>query len=167
MRYLIGLLCLASALANWNDTSTGIDLKTFQHPKLTKVRAGTLIPDQRIKFAGIEAVMTQDGPGWPEVTIRGRGKSGMTWTVRLCGACFNEVWRADLDGNGKQDYVIFGAGPCHNGRTTPLSSMSFLVMDSDGMPVPFFTVIYHGEGAINNLIQVDGKAHLLISRYAL
>jgi hypothetical protein len=81
----------------------------------------------------------------------------------------DEVWRGDLDGNGTQDYIFFGAGPYLNGRTTPLSSLKILLMDEDGLPVPFFTVVYHGENGdgIKHLVDLghDGHAELLISSY--
>jgi hypothetical protein len=80
-----------------------------------------------------------------------------------------DVWRADLDGNGTPDYVFFGGGPFFNGRMTPLYSMTILQMDSQGLPVPFFTVMYHGENgeAIKHLLDFDHDGHpeLLISSY--
>lgn len=45
----------------------------------------------------------------------------------MCSACFNEVWRADLDGNGTPDYIFFGGGPYFNGRMTPLYSLILLL----------------------------------------
>ena len=82
---------------------------------------------------------------------------------------WSDVWRADLDGNGTQDYVFFGGGPFFNGRMTPLYSMTILQMDSQGLPVPFFTVMYHGENgeAIKHLLDLDhdGRPELLISSY--
>ena len=85
----------------------------------------------------------------------------------MCG--LDEVWRADLDGNGTQDYVFFGVGPYFNGRMTPVFSLSILLMDTQGLPVPFFTVVYHGENGagIKHVVDLDrdGRAELLISTY--
>jgi hypothetical protein len=102
-----------------------------------------------------------------EVLLRGVGKSGKQWEAHLFG--LDEVWRADLDGNGTQDYIFFGAGPGFNGRTMPLFSLVILLMDREGMPVPFFTLVYHGENGagIKHLVDLnhDGRAELLIRSY--
>jgi hypothetical protein len=101
------------------------------------------------------------------VQLRGTGNLGKRWEVHISG--LDEVWRADLDGNGTQDYVLFAAGPYFNGRTTPLYSLSILLMDQEGMPSPFFTALYHGENGdgIKHLVDLnhDGHAELLISTY--
>jgi hypothetical protein len=163
---LLVVLSIACARAGWNDTSTGIDLNRLRHPKIVRLRTGTVAPGKRVVFDGIELTMNHEV--WPEAILRGRGKSGKPWTVTMCGACVNEIWRADLDGNGRLDYVFSGGGPFFNGRMTPLYSLSFLLMDEDAMPVPFFTAIYYGEKAgegIKQLIQLDGGIRLLISDY--
>src|SRR5579883_1596254 len=46
-------LCLGLAPANWNDTSTGIDLNKLPHFPLTKIRSGWLKDGARTKFDGI------------------------------------------------------------------------------------------------------------------
>jgi hypothetical protein len=124
-----------------------------------------LKPGSRVEFDGI--VATAAGGGAQEVRLRGVGKSGKPWESRMFG--LDEVWRADIDGNGTQDYVFFGGGPNFNGRMTPLFSLSILLMDRERMPVPFFTVVYHGENGdgIKNLVDLnhDGHAELLISTY--
>ncbi len=83
--------------------------------------------------------------------------------------CPDEIWRADLDGNGTQDYILTGGGPNYNGRTTPMFSITVLLMDSQGLPGPFFTALYHGENGkgIKHLVDLtnDGRAELLISNY--
>ena len=99
--------------------------------------------------------------------MRGVGKSGKRWEAHIFD--LDEVWRADLDGNGTQDYVFFGSGPYLNGRTTPPYSISILLMDREGVPVPFFATMYHGENgvAIKHLVDLnhDGHAELLIGSY--
>ena len=161
---LVGIACMVGALANWNDTSTGIDLEKLPHPPLIKIWSGPLKDGARATFDGITAEADRSPR---EVRLHSAGKSGKAWEVHMC--CLDEVWRADLDGNGTPDYIFFSNGPYFNGRTTPLFSMSILLMDSQGLPVPFFTVVYQGEngGGTNGLVDLDhdGRAELLISTY--
>ena len=153
---VIALVFAVAAQANWDDTPTGIDLNKLPHPALTRVRAGLLKAGERITFDGISATARE---------LQGKGKSGTPWTVRLCDGCFDEVWRADLDGNGTLDYMILGANPYGRGqRTDAPYALSFLLMDSGGMPVPFFTTIYHREPQ-KHLITVDGQIRLVVSAY--
>lgn len=158
-------ISLGVAFANWNDTSTGIDLNNLPHFPLTKIRSGWLKKGSRATFEGISATAANSDE--QEVRLRGVGKSGKPWEARIFG--LDEVWRADLDNNGTQDFVLFGAGPYFNGRTTPLFSLSILLMDREKMPVPFFTVVYKGENGdgIRHLVDLnhDGHAELLISDY--
>jgi hypothetical protein len=161
----MGSLLLLGVRANWNNTSTGIDLDKLPHPRLVKILSGGLNGKSRATFDGITATETPGGPR--EVRLRGASKAGKPWDVRMC--CLDEVWRADLDGNGTQDYVFFSTGPYFNGRTTPVFSLSILLMDKQGLPVPFFTLVYQGEhgSGIKNLVDLDrdGRAELLISTY--
>jgi hypothetical protein len=156
---------LTAALGNWNDTQTGIDLDKLPQFPLSKIRWGWLKAGARVRFAGITASAASGDA--PEVLLRGVGTSGKHWEAHMFG--LDEVWRADLDGNGTQDYVFSGGGPGFNGRTTPLYSLVILLMDREGMPVPFFTVVYHGENGagIKHLVDLnhDGRAELLISSY--
>jgi len=167
-RYLIAIAAvwffLAAASANWTDTSTGIDLRKLPQFPLTKIRSGFLQGGSTATFDGITAVATSEPR---EVRLNGIGKSGKRWEAHMC--CLDEVWRGDLDGNGTQDYVFFGAGPYFNGRTTPLFSIIILLMDADGIPAPFFTVVYKGESGdgIRHVVDLnrDSRAELLISSY--
>jgi len=162
---LAGSVLLTGARADWNDTSTGVDLDRLRHPPLVKILSGGLNGKTSATFDGISARAISEGSR--EVRLRGTGKSGKPWEVRMC--CLDEVWRADLDGNGTQDYIFFSGGPYFNGRRTPVFSLSILLMDNDSLPVPFFTVVYQGEDGkgIKNLIDLDhdGRAELLISSY--
>jgi hypothetical protein len=155
---------LTAVLANWNDTSTGIDLDKLRQFPLSKVRSGWLKDGSSVTFDGITATAARDVR---EVRLRGAGKLGKKWEAHIFG--LDEVWRADLDGNGTQDYVFFASGPYFNGRMTPLFSLSILLMDRDGLPVPFFTVVFKGENGdgIKHLVDLnnDGHAELLISSY--
>jgi hypothetical protein len=161
------LLCgivLGLVSGNWNDTSTGINLNNLPPFPLTKIRSGWLKDGSHVTFDAINATAASDER---EVRLRGVGKSGKQWEAHIFS--LDEVWRADLDGNGTQDYVFFASGPYFNGRTTPLFSLSILLMDREGMPIPFFTVVYHGENGagIKHLVDLnhDGHAELLISTY--
>jgi hypothetical protein len=149
---------------NWNDTPTGIDLNSLPQFHLLRIRSGVLKNGGRSSFDGISAVAALD-----HVRLRGRSKSGKAWEAQMCPFCLDEVWRADLDGNGTQDYVFFSGGPYFNGRTTPLFSLSVLLMDGQGLPVPFFTVVYHGENGegIKHFVRLGntGRPELLISTY--
>jgi hypothetical protein len=156
---------LPALFGNWNDTSTGIDLDKLRQFPLVKIRSGRLKDSSRVTFDGISA--TSGSPYDRQVRLRGTSKSGKKWEAHIFD--INEVWRADLDGNGTQDYVFFAGGPNFNGRVTPLFSLSILLMDREGLPVPFFTVVYHGENGegIKHLVDLnhDGRAELLISIY--
>jgi len=143
---------LGVALGNWYDTSTGLDLNKLPQFPLTKLRSGWLKDGDRVSFDRITAVDTN--PASRGVRLRGAGTHGKRWEAHMC--CLDEVWRGDLDGNRTQDYIFFAAGPRFNGRTTPPFSLSILLMDHDGLPVPFFTVVYKGENG-------DGIKHLVFT----
>lgn len=163
MRRAILLLSVSLGIAsgNGNDTSTGIDLDRLPHFPLAKVRSGWLKSGERVTFDGISAIAEHG-----EVLLSGVAKSGRRWEVHISG--IDEVWRADLDGNGTLDYVFtFDRYP--DGRIAPQFSLSVLLMDSDGMPVPFFTRGHQAEDgdAIKHLLDLnqEGKAELLISDF--
>ncbi len=150
MRCLILFAWALVAMAAVDDTSTGIDLNKLAHPALTRLTPATAFDN-----------VTEGAAG---VVLRGQGKSGKTWTVRLCGTCLDEVWRGDLDGNGTADYVIAGTGPYGNTRKDPGYSLTILMMDADGMPLPFFTSLFH-KNAVQHLVTIEGRTRLLIPRY--
>src|SRR5215831_20621635 len=99
---LFVLVLLPVVLGNWNDTSTGIDLGKLPHFPVFKVRAGWLKDNKSVKFDAITA--TAGSAGVREVRLRGSGKSGKRWEAPLAG--LDEVWRADLDGNGTHGEAI-------------------------------------------------------------
>lgn len=125
---VLGAIFLGMASGNWNDTSTGIDLGKLQHFPLTKIRSGWLKGGSRVMLDAITATAATGYLG--EVKLLGSGKSGRRWEAHIFG--LDEVWRADLDGNGTH-YVLFAGGPYFNGRMTPLFSPAILLMDSEGM----------------------------------
>jgi hypothetical protein len=161
---IVANIVLAFAFCNWNDTSTGIDLNKLPQFPLSLIAKRILTKFGRTNFSGITVADTPE-----EVRVSGRAKSGKAWEAHLCSTCDEEVWRGDLDGNGTQDYIFFGVGPFSNGRTAPLYSLNILLMDEQGLPVPFFTVVYHGENGdgVKHLVDLDhdGRAELLISTY--
>ena len=156
---------LTASLAGWNDTPTGIDLDKLPHFPLTRIHAGRLKDQMKFEFDGISAIAGT--PYDHQVRLHGSGTSGKSWEVHMIA--LDEVYRGDLDGNGTQDYVFFNSGPYANGRMTPVFSLSILLMDSERMPVPFFTTVYRGENGegIKHVVDLnhDGRAELLISNY--
>ena len=158
-------LAAGAVLANWNDTSTGIDLDKLPGFPLTKIRSTVLNRGERATFDGIVAI-PDFRPAWPTVHISGRGKSGKRWEAHTCLNCFAQAWRADLDGNGVPDYVFSGQGPYFNGRVTPLYSLTILLMDQEKLPVPYFTPLYFDDG-IKRFVDLgnDKRPEFLISRY--
>ncbi len=156
---------LTASSGGWNDTPTGIDLDMLPHFPLSKIHSGRLGDGSTINFDGI--IAAAGGPDDRQVRLRGTGQSGRPWEVHF--STLDEVWRGDLDGNGTQDYVFFNRGPYGNGRMTPVFSLSILLMDTDRMPVPFFTTVYKGENgdSIKHVLDLshDGRAELLVSNY--
>jgi hypothetical protein len=96
---LFGGILLGGASGNWNDTSTGIDLDKLQHfPHEDSISGSRVTFDTIIATADVR-----------EVELLGSGKPGKRWEVPTFG--LDQVWRADLDGNGTQDHVLFAGGP--------------------------------------------------------
>jgi hypothetical protein len=156
------LLYIALLYANWDNSTTGLDLKELPKFPLQKVHSGSMRDTKPVMLPGFRIDHFPMGR-WSQVS--GKGKSGKTWEARFC--CIVDIWTGDLDGNGEADYIFHNGGPYFNGRTTPTSSLSFLLMDTDRMPAPFFTVIYHHEEAMQRIVDLDhdGKAEVVISSY--
>ena len=163
-RYVIVVPCAVLVLANWNDASRGIDPDRMRPFPLTPIRAGLLREGQSARFDGLVA---QDEGG--EVIVRGRTVSGKSWVAHFGEAAFDRVYRNDLDGNGRQDYVVYGLFPFSNGRIAPSSFLTLLMMDPGGLPTPFATSVYdtHPEQGPRLLFDLrqDGRAQLLLSSY--
>src|SRR5260370_39820671 len=62
------MVLLAGVLANWNDTSTGIDLDKLPHFRFSKIRSGWLHDGSRATFDGITATASANPR---EVRLRG------------------------------------------------------------------------------------------------
>ncbi len=147
------------------DTSTGIDLKSLPAFPLTKVRSGLLKDREQVRFDGMTAKMAGTTGLTGEVVLRGASKSSKTWAVNVSWTTFDAVYRGDLDGNGTQDYVVFG-GSGANGRTAPPWSMIVLLMGKDGLPNPFVAYFYDelGPRHVVDLLH-NGRALLVVSSY--
>jgi hypothetical protein len=163
-RYTLGLLLAALVLANWNDTSRGIDLSQLRSFPLARVRAGLLRDGETRSFGGL--VATDHGG---EVQLRGAAGSGKPWIAHFGEVAFDQVYRADVDGNGTEDYVVYGRLPFANGRTAPNAQITLLLMDTDGLPTPYETYVYdshpeHGPRVLIDLLH-NGHAQLLLSSY--
>lgn len=155
----------ATAWANWNDTSTGIDLKSLPAFPLTRIRAGFLKEGERVRFDGMTAKMADAAGLTGEVVLQGTAKSSKTWAVHFSWTTFDAVYRGDLDGNGTQDYIVFG-GSGANGRTAPPWSMIVLLTEKDGRPNPFEAYLYDelGPRHVVDLLH-NGSAQLVDSAY--
>jgi hypothetical protein len=159
-RLMVVLLSTVLLFAEWNDTSFGIDLTRLNSFPLIKVRSGMLRDGQKATFDGLVATSHA-----MEVILRGNGKSGKPWFVHFADVAFDHVFRADLDGNGTQDYVIFGANPWANGRTAPLGRITILLIDKEGLPTPFETWTYDAYKKRLVDLRHVGHAELLVSTY--
>jgi hypothetical protein len=75
------------------------------------------------------------------------------------------VFSGDLDGNGTTDYVIVG-GSVGNGRLAPPGWMTVLLIDPQGLPVPFEAPLYDGAGE-KHVVDVlhNGHAQLALGAY--
>jgi hypothetical protein len=161
------VLLAAAAWANWNDTATGIDLKSLPAFPLTKVRSGLLRTKVPVRVDGLTARMVgrDNGPVPGGAILEGTAKSGKRWAAHFGWLAFDEVYRGDLDGNGTQDYVMIGATGFML-RTTPPRSLIVLLMDKQGLPTPFETGLYDVQG-ISHVVDVlhNGRAQLAVSDY--
>lgn len=71
--------------------------------------------------------------------VQGRDDSLRPWTAILPaegGIGFTDLWRADFDGNGRQDLLVAALFP-KNGRCVDEITLSFLLFDRQGRPVPW------------------------------
>jgi len=148
-------------VANWDDTTLGLDVTKLRQFPLERV----LRSERDGSFDGIRVDVRQDAP-WGEVRLS-KTFLGRSWSVELF--YLREIWKADLDGNGTKDYVFSNPGPWGNGRITPVHSLSILLMEPNGMPVPYFTTMYNrpDSPALQHLVDLDqdGRVELIVSRY--
>jgi hypothetical protein len=88
-----------------------------------------------IRFGRTPAVSTGDGG----VVFQGRDDSGKAWQANLGivgGIGFTTVWQADFDRNSRPDLLV-AASFSGNGRCSDEITLSFLMFDRGGRPVPW------------------------------
>lgn len=121
-----------------------------------------------VKFGKIEVTGETDGT----LRFAGRDDDRRPWTAIVSGGSgvgFTDVWQADFDRNGRQDLLIAAYFP-KNGRCLNQITLSFLLFNDHGQPVPW--VIHSGmpgakrEPATPALfadIEHDGRMHLVVT----
>ncbi|MEO7143468.1 MAG: hypothetical protein ABI165_08185 [Bryobacteraceae bacterium] len=142
----------AASAASTNDT--GLDWNRLPQFPLAKLLDGPAREGVRIAFDGVVA----EGRGG-EVILRGSAASGKRWEAHLPAPNFGHIYRADIDGDGTADYVIFSAG----GAASPVTRMTVLLMDRQGLPVPFEASVPAAEGGRSLIDLGGGHAGLLVS----
>jgi len=88
-----------------------------------------------VRFGHTEAVSRGDG----RVRFQGRDDSGKGWQAALPingGIGYTTVWQADFDNNSRPDLLIAAYFP-KNGRCIDEITLSFLMFDRGGRPVPW------------------------------
>ncbi len=88
-----------------------------------------------VRFGRTRAVSTGEG----EVRFQGRDDTGKAWQANLevlGGIGFTTVWQADFDRNSRPDLLIAAYFP-GNGRCGDEITLSFLMFDRGGRPVPW------------------------------
>jgi len=156
-------LAAAAAWANWNDTSTGIDLTQLPAFPLTKVRSGWLRDREQVRFDGLTATMIGPTGAVGEVSLQGASRSGKRWTTHFRWIAFDHVYRGDPDANGTQDYIVFGSTGNTLRRTPPRGAI-VLLLDRQGLPVPFSAGLYDELGPEHVVdLNHNGRAGLLVS----
>ncbi|HEX5226588.1 MAG TPA: hypothetical protein VFW44_02715 [Bryobacteraceae bacterium] len=108
--------------------------------------------------------------GAGKIGLQGRGSNGRTWRAYLPidgGLGYTTAWEADFDRNGKRDLLIASEFP-KNGRCIDPVTLSFLMFDNQGMPVPWVTQTQRpGKNALLALpavlteIERDGRLQLV------
>jgi len=100
-------------------------------------------PRTSVRLGRASAVSTQKG-----LSLQGRADNGKTWHATLPisqGVGFTNVWQADFDHNLRPDLLIAahfpGSGRCANEVT-----LSFLLFNDHGEPVPWVMETYQPDG---------------------
>ncbi len=91
-------------------------------------------PRTSVQFGRAQVVSTHDG-----VVFRGRDDYGKSWRAFLPilgGIGFTTVWQADFDHNSRPDLLIAALFP-GNGRCLDEITLSFLLFNDHGQPVPW------------------------------
>jgi len=88
-----------------------------------------------VKFGQIQVTGATDGT----LQLAGRDDDRRPWTATVpfgSGVGFTDVWQADFDRDGRQDLLIAAYFP-QNGRCVDQITLSFLLFNDHGQPVPW------------------------------
>jgi hypothetical protein len=91
-------------------------------------------PRKSVDFGTAKASATEHG-----VLFHGSDDHASPWRAGvpvIGGVGWTDVWRADFDANGRQDLMIAATFPA-NGRCLSPVTITFLMFDSQGRPVPW------------------------------
>jgi hypothetical protein len=92
-------------------------------------------PRTTVRFGQIQMVSQEDG----SVRIEGQDDERIPWSAILPtigGIGFTDVWQADFDRNARPDLLVAAYFP-QNGRCIDEITLSFLLFDNRGQPVPW------------------------------
>ena len=121
-----------------------------------------------VSFGNIQVTSETDG----SLRVSGRDDDQRPWTAMVpvgSGVGFTDVWQADFDRNGRQDLLIAAYFP-QNGRCVDEITLSFLLFNDQGQPVPW--VIKSRMPARNRTpatpaifadLEHDGRMHLVVT----
>lgn len=130
LRFLIAAACAVTALAEQPWTTNQLHyIDEIGH-------LGSTVEDRTsVRIGDIHIGSQRDGG----VLIRGNDDRNRTWSAALDtegGVGFTDVWRSDFDGNGRLDYLFAAYFP-QNGRCVDRITLTFLLFDAAGRPVPW------------------------------
>jgi hypothetical protein len=117
------------------------DQRTFANVGLAKVSPGDAFPVTGVDDAGKR--WRADVPVW----------DGIGWT---------DAWSGDFDGNGRLDLMLANYVP-RSGRCVDIQTITFLMFDDRGRPVPWtiHTAIPEGGGQGKNPAIFDGRSRII------
>src|SRR5436305_1616501 len=96
---------------------------------------GEIAHGSTAKFAHAKIIPQADG----NLVVEGVDDDRKHWNATLLmlgGVGFTDVWQADFDGNGRPDLLLAAYFP-QNGRCVDGITLSFLLFDAHGRPVPW------------------------------
>jgi hypothetical protein len=121
-----------------------------------------------VSFGKIQVTAETDGA----LRVSGRDDDQRPWAAMVpvgSGIGFTDVWQADFDRNGRQDLLIAAYFP-KNGRCVDEITLSFLLFNDHGQPVPWVIKSHMPAGnrtpatpAIFADLGQDGPMHLVVT----
>jgi hypothetical protein len=121
-----------------------------------------------VTFGDIQVASETDGA----LKVSGRDDDKKPWVATVpvgTGVGFTDVWQADFDRNGRQDLLIAAYSP-QNGRCVDEITLSFLLFNHHGQPVPWVIKSRMPAGnrtpatpAIFADLELDGQMHLVVT----